>query len=495
MSTSQKPCISYLLNAKADVAAHTLIFGTYLKWGWVACASGVLTLSSSNFCAAQNAPWPIFAPSFPTSPGECQAFGAEIAKYTREAERAHNACLENHKADRPNERPDSRLCSRAPCQTLHDILFGNPLIQLSTGELNKQLAACNEQVQVHLAAEERNRARKVRDQQEVAAHDAADNQRRADHLREQEKVEWEERDRSARLKARRQQGSAQPATESVVTPSSLPARVPTPPATVAVRETKDQYDARMAARLRDEKARSDEVLLAMVDPFGKSQSQPRSGNDDSKQVAGLIDPFSTNEPTSAISAGVKVGALNIENEVVETSIKSARETIVDEVRNARMALTPSQFKTFEQEAKKDSAYVEGLGHLLEVFKYGTSAGLILAAKTQTEKGEAGGDVVIDTLKGGFVSVAKRLNPSYGKFLEGPVGWALGFTLDSTVIGVEPQEILYDNSGRYDLNEKKTALDTLISTYNVNRANHTWSYYQWLEQTSNRLYNASSGSTV
>jgi hypothetical protein len=133
-------------------------------------------------CFAQRAPWPVFAPSFPKTFQECQTFAAAINRYSQEAQEAHTACLNNNAPDRPNEKPDSPLCSRSSCQHLHDIIHSNEYEPLSVSHLQKELADCNEQVRKHLAEEQKDVERRLRAKQEADASRAAEEQRHAEYL-------------------------------------------------------------------------------------------------------------------------------------------------------------------------------------------------------------------------------------------------------------------------------------------------------------------------
>lgn len=65
-----------------------------------------------GMASAQIAP---MAPVFPKSDAECQQYASEVDAFQASVEQQHQACLAEGIHDRPNEPPDSAICSRSSC--------------------------------------------------------------------------------------------------------------------------------------------------------------------------------------------------------------------------------------------------------------------------------------------------------------------------------------------------------------------------------------------
>lgn len=128
---------------------------------------------------AQLAP---MAPLSPESPEGCQAFSQQVNEYWARVSADHEACLATHKADRPNEQPGSRTCSRSACQGLHDQLYSDFSL---TGKTHQQMqrddvAACYNTVREALK-------RQAQAQQEEAERKAT--RARDDEQRERQRIQ------------------------------------------------------------------------------------------------------------------------------------------------------------------------------------------------------------------------------------------------------------------------------------------------------------------
>jgi hypothetical protein len=99
------------------------------------------------------------SPISPTTPQECQAYGAEIDQISSAYLQAHEKCLADHNRDQSADGANAGplVCSRSACQSLHDVVYGN-----QKKEARARLDECNQNVQNHLRQEQEEQAAQQR---------------------------------------------------------------------------------------------------------------------------------------------------------------------------------------------------------------------------------------------------------------------------------------------------------------------------------------------
>jgi len=204
-----------------------------------------------------------------------------------------------------------------------------------------------------------------------------------------------------------------------------------------------------------------------------------------------LDALTGDEKNSGVevSDDTKNGAYDIEEKIVGTGVREAESAVESDLDVARKVLSGKELESYEKEAEHSGSFIQGLDRALVAVKYGKDIGTIIVAEDERERNKASSDMFRDLVKDGFTAVAKRLSTRLGTFLEGPWGWVIGSTLESTEVGLDPVEIVNDTSGKYGFTDKQKALDTLILQYNNHRDIWGQAQVQWLMQTANKIYSS------
>lgn len=424
---------------------------------------------------------PPSSPFSPSDPKECQKFAADVERYAAEISKQHDQCLATHKADRPNEQPNSMTCSRSACQNWHDILYGDRIAQIKY--YRQQATTCNNQANEKIARQAREKQEEARIEAQIKSD--------AERAQNDERESREAADR-ARSHATPAPQKSNASTESATTRAAVenkqvssPRVLPNSPASknqqpsavgsMKVQETPEQERARLAAREREKQERKEEVLQEMADPYGQSGRQVAKNKSDSPPE-GVVDPYANADRKSrplVQKDEVQEYSLEVEEKAVETGMRFAGRQIDKDYAAASKVLNSSDLKVFGEHCERTRSVVDGFGRALKVVHYGKDLGLVIVANDDRERARAGGDLFLDIAKDGFISVVKRISSVGGEVLgkfatvggeiaEGPVGWVAGSLFDSTEERLDPMAVL--NSSRFSFQQKQKALDELYTQY-------------------------------
>jgi hypothetical protein len=453
-----------------------------------------------------------FSPNWPIAPTDtkqCATFAADLDRYQAEVSKQHEECLKAGKEDRPNLPPNSPVCSRYACQILHDLLFSDSDLN-SVRVLGKRVDACYAQVkesQDRQAAQKREAEEREQADREQAARD----QESAEKTRKQQE---EDRRQSERTRISSTPASQGPANNPTVLPPSQQTGQPYTVDSMKVLDTPQTEQARQAAKDREQKDLHEQALNEMADPFGKS-GKSASAHKSTAASDGLVDPFGNSQQVPKDSAGrdsgladpfanADSGRSRSDKDVAEDKAKEivwdkTEELIKEKVnyalkildRNlekAQTTMNSSEFKVYRAEIKEAESYLHGLSRVVESAPFIKDA---WEASNDFQKGW--NDFVDDCRSKGFEYVLKRLSPSASKIWEGPAGWALSITFDSSSTQTPEQDFdpmtAINNPSRYTFGEREAALRKMY----VSEATHpeVWndSKRQWLRDLTVQVYNS------
>lgn len=437
-----------------------------------------------------------FQPSSPTNSEQCRTFSSDVEKYASAYSKQHDECLDRNKADRKTDM-QLGVCSRAACQILHDVVYSQ-YTATSVPTLRKQVEECFKQARQH-EEEEAKRKREADDAQRRQQEDART---------QSQKAEASQR--------RSTQAEAQTQNPPVLPKDQASAAHTYSVDSLKVNETKAQEQARLAARERERKERSEQAINEMADPFAQSG---RSGS--SKKVPasdGMVDPFAGSaEGTAAKDSGnnglaepfanadssqsqarsdndiaVEKGKDIAKDEVskfIEAKADEARDKLDGLLEKARSKLSPSDFKVYQAEVQEAEAYLKGLSRVLKAAPF-----IADAWKASNNLKEGWNDFEKDCEQKGFEYVLKRLAPSFfTRIYEGPVGLAGSIVFESSSTQTKEQDFtpmnVINDPSHYSFNQRVQALQELY----VKVGNHPeiWrnSNMQWLQDLTLRVYNS------
>jgi hypothetical protein len=421
-----------------------------------------IILGSARPLQAQLAP---MGPFGPTSNEECEAFSREVNQYWASINQKHEDCLASHKADKQNEQPSSRTCSRSACQGLHDQLYGDFGL---TGKTHQQVqqdavSACYNTAREALK-------RQAQAQQEETNRKAT--QAREEEQRERQKIQADHANaQTAKANTAQQAQTGKQVTNPAVLPKSQSPSSPQPNSggSMNVQETREQERARLAARESEQLPRSQQALQEMIDPFAKPGKQaPQNKSNESPD--GMVDPFSSgNQKSKGIvpKGQIQDYSLAVEEKAVETGMKLTESAIDKEVAAAEKVLLGDDLKIFEIHAERSKSVVHGFGTALTLVHYGKDSALVVVASDDRERARAGSDLFLDVVKDGFMAVTKRFSLVTSEILEGPVGWVAGSIFDPTEEHLDAQYVL-SHDQQFSFQEREKALDELYSQYDHHR---------------------------
>lgn len=449
-----------------------------------------------------------FAPFSPTDPKLCANYAAEVERYNNEITAEHERCLHAGKEDRPNLPPDSPLCSRNACQYLHDELFSD-YSSISVKVLRKKVDACYAQVNEY---QDRQAAQKREaEQREQAARD----QESAEKTR---KKRDEDGSQPAQTRISPTPASQSPANNGAVLPPNQQTGQPYSVGGMKVPDTPQTEQSRQAAKDREQKDLSEQALNEMADPFGKSgksasanksttapdgvvdpfgSSRDDTAPNNSSSDAQLADPFAANSSSKLLEAEsdkelavdkTKEIAFDKTKELIEEKSEAAIKKLNEYIDEARSKLSPSDFKAYQADVQEAEAYLRGLGRVLEAAPFIKDAWV---ASNDFQKGW--NDFMHDCESKGFEYVLKRLSPPLSKIYQGPVGWALSITFDSSSTQTPAQDFdpmsVINNPSRYSFDQRVSALEQIIVSQD--RHPEVWndSKRQWLYNLTLQVYNS------
>lgn len=397
------------------------------------------------------------APFGPTSAEQCQVFSRQVNEYWARVSADHEACLASHRADRSDEHPGSMTCSRSACQGLHGQLYGGFSLAGKTHQQVQQddVSACY------------NTVREAQKEQARAQQEEADRKTARAHeekQRERQKLQPDSASAQKSKAAAAQQAAAKASSHDSA--AARPASPTQPPAgSINVQETKEQERAWLAARESERQQNSEQALQEMIDPFNNSGKQVAQGKS-TMSSDGMVDPFSIeNHKSSGLAPKDQVQAysLAVEEQAVETGIKSTNRAIEEEVAAAAKVLDGNDLKAFENHAARAKAVVDGFGTALKAVHYSKDIALVAVANDDRERARAGSDLFLDVIKDGLMAVTKRISLVTSEILEGPVGWVAGSTFDSTEEHLDAQYVV-SHDQQFSFQEREKALDELYSQY-------------------------------
>ncbi len=430
------------------------------------------------------------APFSPASAEQCQAFSQQVNQYWARVSADHEACLDSHKADRPNEHPGSLTCSRSACQGLHDQLYSNFSL---TGKTHQQVqrddvAACfntvREALKRQAQAQQEEAARKAQSGREEA-------ERKAIRTREEEHRECQKReaDRVSAQKARTaaaQKAQAKsptnnnPTNDNQSTSAAYSQEAPSNP-TGGGTQLPSQQDL--------QKQTAQEALAQLQDPFEKAK-QERAALGLEQRPTGLVDPFSNAHSANAERANAKDGSEEggqLTQAIFEHGIDSAEKQIDRDIEyvTAQWKGSKRSLENYVEGAKDTKSVVSGVGHVAAGFEYGSIFKDIYEASQQGSSerltyqeerlaAQVAHDTVYqwtkDAVQDGVKKVVVRMFPKTATYLtEGASAMVAGLsvTFYSRDTGVEPREIVENRQGEYSLEDKQRALFQMWKFYDQN----------------------------
>jgi chemotaxis protein histidine kinase CheA len=350
--------------------------------------------------------------------------------------------------------------------------------------MQKEVSACFEKVREYQAEEarkEKERAdREAQDKKDAAdeaarrkqardTRDAQDKKRAADRAAQEkadqtaaEAAEKEESDRNAAL-----QNQARPA------PPLAPTRQATPP----------------NSRANERRGSSS----ALVDPFNdsggsKSQRQETASN------LSMVDPFATADKLVdpfPHSGRTPEETWDGAKEIFQGFVDKGADSLGDILKSARKELSPQDYKRFEHTVGDAHSFLTGFSKTLTVVQYGSDIRKVYENPKDTDSYH---DIISDGASHGFSYVLQRISPDFlSKLWEGPIGWGLAITFDSSSTQTVKQDFdpmnALNNPGQFSFQQREAALQSLYQSAQKHPEIWDQKRYQWLYSVSERLYNS------
>jgi hypothetical protein len=432
---------------------------------------------------AQVSRWMAWSPPYtpvsrgvPTKPADCAAFETEVSQYFSKIEADHSECLRENKADRAQDKPEK--CSRSTCQVMHDYLYGSLGLGDRRKDYQNEISKCYEYVKQRQAEEEQRQVSEEKGKKEAdeeqrrieADRDrrrTADEQKRVSDGKKQEIVRKQRQTPSERSKQQAEEKQTQTETDS---------QRQQPP------EEQKQIEAdSQRQRQVDEKQKVQEAIAALKDPFEKAENERRAMHLKKPEDA-LVDPFSnSHRPNPEMQKRQEDQELpEMALRAFDLSIKGIEQNIDTSVELARSQFSKSQlgrkaFANFKEGAQDTKSVASGIGHVargLEYFAVGKdlyeahAAGDVERTKYEEEKlaWEVGKDTAWEwsknAAKQGVGKVIVQLFPKTAPYITRGVSAAAGglstFFYSSEIV-TEHDQVIFDTSGKFSLEDKQRAL--------------------------------------
>jgi hypothetical protein len=462
---------------------------------------------AASAAKAQSLPSAPLFPLSPTEPRECQAFANEVQKYETELTRQHEECLRAGKEDRPNQPPDSLICSRSGCQALHDLLYSTWDFN-GVKVLHQRVDACYAQVNEYQGREAREK-REAEERERADSEQAARDQESANEARKKREEEQRKPDRT-RISPTPTPRS--PANNPAVLPPSQPTGQPYSVDSMKVPDTPQTQQARQAEKEREQKELSEQALNEMTDPFGKSSGGGSSKADPSSSD-GMVDPFGkpnegaatkdaadpaladpfsadSRERQEAISdRGIAVDkAKDIGLDTVQGALKDAKKQLQENLDKARSELGPADFARYEKQVENVTNFLDGLRHTITTVGYAQDVN-----KWIDDPKNGWGPLAHDLGKDGFSYVLKRIAPPLSKVYEGPIGWAGSILLESSSTQTPAQDFdpmtVLNAPSQYSFDQRVAALQQIYVSEGKHPEVWNESKCRWLYNLTLQVYNS------
>jgi hypothetical protein len=400
-------------------------------------ATTVVVLALSQCAKAQQLGFSLpSAPASPTDPAQCSAYRAKLDTQLAEIGREHEACLDSYKVDRQGD--NNMVCSRSECQSLHTLLYGN-----FKDQGDQQVASC----QARSAAEQQG-VQTIGDaiSSALAAPEAAPLNSQGD------------------LTSYEQQNQLQPVIGD--DSNSLPSVDSS--ATGYMRATADSDP--IAAQLDDaidQAVAKGPEQNTHVPEFGDSLNLDKSQLGETKEVASYAPP-----DCPGSQGGCDV---NPATEPVQTD--------TDKILDTGKEVAIDLFKT-----TLDKVDAKDFGNGVKAWKYIQDVNKIDFNDPSSAK-----DLVQDTSSDAFSYGLKKALPSVSELYEGPVGWVVDITFNSSSTqtpdqDIDPVYVLY-NQNSYTFQQRQAALTA--PQQNVQRHPEPLNplRIQWLNTMMQQTYNS------
>lgn len=445
---------------------------------WIRCCA--LTSVTLGFVANAHGQLSPMAPFAPTSNEQCQTFSQDVNRYWAKVNQEHEECLASHKADKPNEQPGSRTCSRSSCQWLHDQLYDTP--PLLSGKTRQQqqreeVSACFNTVTEYLK-------RQAQAQREEADRKAT--RAREEEQRERQKIQADRASaqKSKAATAQKAQGKSSTNTNSTndnqSTSAAYSQQSPSnPPGST---QPPSQQDL--------QKQKAQEALDQLQEPFEKAKQQ-RAAMGLEQRPTGLVDPFPDSHGANAETANAKDASGDeggkLTQAIFEHGIDSAKKQIDRDIEyvTAQWKGSKRSLGNYVEGAKDTKSVVSGVGHVAAGFEYGSIFKDIYEASHQGSSerlryqeerlaAQVAHDTVYqwtkDAVQEGVKKVVVRMFPKTATYLtEGASAAAAGISITfySADIAADPPAIIEDKQGKYSLEDKQRALFQMWKFYDRN----------------------------
>jgi hypothetical protein len=191
-----------------------------------------------------------------------------------------------------------------------------------------------------------------------------------------------------------------------------------------------------------------------------------------------LRPLSSTAGTAADNNGTLLGSNEISENTYEWTKKAidigterALWMLDKDMDRAKGVMSPTVYAKYLEGAKDTRSVVSGFGKLLTTADYAISVKKILQAdpgnnKTFQEAQLAykfGSDLAAKASQKGITAVAKIVLPSVEPYLTG-IFASVGIVFDSEKISPDPGEIVRNNNGQYNLDERTAALAQELHWY-------------------------------
>jgi len=180
-------------------------------------------------------------------------------------------------------------------------------------------------------------------------------------------------------------------------------------------------------------------------------------------------------PSAKSDEGISEKTYDFSKKAIDISTERAISAVDRDMERARTRMSKNEFARYRNGAEDTKSVISGLGKLLTAADYAVGVKKIFDAdpgkntQYQTTKlaYQIGTDLAGQAAQKGIGAAARALLPNVAPYLAGPAGIALAVaqvTLSSEEIGKDPSEIIQDKSGKYSLEEKRTALRQSLKAY-------------------------------
>jgi hypothetical protein len=466
------------------------------------------TLALIVFGSAARAPAQVapLTPLLPTSIEECQAFGRRVDEYTNAITQEHERCLQEHAAANSNEKPGSSLprCTRPPCQRLHDQLFGDsPLLGFTVKERQAAVSQCFIRVKNYLDQQAK---KKQEEDESNAKHDTA---RQEEHQKQQ--ADRAAADRATQgLTVKRKQPLEDRKRRQIDKTEQLEFES----RGYQAQKEQAQLESESQKRRAEEKQKAEDAIAALKDPFAKAKDERRAMRLEKPENA-LVDPFAdAHRPNSEITkpkedqerSALALHAFDISTKGVEQNIDASVEAARSQV--SKSQLSKSAFAKFKAGADDTKSVCSGVAHTVRGLEYGAvlkdlyeahAAGDEQRTKYEEEKlaWEIGKDTVwqwsTNAAKQGVGKVITQLFPKTGPYVaRGLTAASAGLStfFYSSEIGLEHDQVIFDTSGQFSLEDKQKVLFHRWKLYDRNPSAWNASDLKVLINETDTIYNQS-----